>query len=84
MISRPDWHAFALCRGKSALFFGDGQRETKTQRREREQLAKAFCDVCPVQEPCLRAGLQETLGVWGKMSTEERRRNRPYIIKEAS
>lgn len=68
----PDWTSFALCKGKTHLFFGPaGERPSK--RRKRETLARAYCQVCPVAEPCREAGREgRENGVWGDENEEER------------
>jgi hypothetical protein len=35
--------------------------------------AKALCTCCPVQEPCLEAGMSEKYGIWGGKTVAERR-----------
>ena len=35
--------------------------------------AKAICATCPVRKHCLSAGLNEAFGIWGGLTTEERR-----------
>jgi WhiB family redox-sensing transcriptional regulator len=61
------WVAFAACRGATALFYprqGDSVAE-----------AKAVCDGCPVQPPCLAAAMEanKKIGIWGGASERERR-----------
>lgn len=67
-----DWTSFALCKGKTHLFFGPaGERPSK--RRKRETLARAYCKVCPVADPCRDAGREgRENGVWGDENEEER------------
>jgi WhiB family redox-sensing transcriptional regulator len=64
----PDaWRLEAACRGMDTeLFF--------PERGEATAPAKATCAECPVTEPCLEAGLDETFGIWGGVSVRERRR----------
>ncbi len=66
------WTDFALCKGKTHLFFGPaGERPSK--RRKRETLARSYCNVCPVQEPCREAGRDgRENGLWGNENEEER------------
>ena len=35
--------------------------------------AKAICRTCPIQIECLELGLREQYGIWGGMTTQERR-----------
>lgn len=66
------WAQFALCKGKTHLFFGPpGERPSK--RRKREALARSYCQVCPVAEPCREAGRDgRENGLWGDENEEER------------
>ena len=66
------WAEFALCRGKTQLFYGPpGERPSR--RRKRETLARSYCLVCPVLEPCRAAGRQGyENGVWGAENEETR------------
>jgi WhiB family redox-sensing transcriptional regulator len=66
------WVDFALCKGKTNLFFGPpGERPSK--RRRRETLARSYCLVCPVNEPCREAGRGgRENGLWGDENEEER------------
>lgn len=69
-----DWSDLALCKGKTNLFFGPpGERPSR--RRRRETLARAYCNVCPVAEPCRSAGrANRENGMWGGENEEERAR----------
>ncbi len=66
------WADFALCKGKTDLFFSPaGERPSK--RRKRETLARSYCLVCPVAEPCREAGRDgRENGLWGDENEEER------------
>ena len=66
------WTERALCKGKTDLFFGPpGERPSK--RRKRETLARAYCLVCAVAEPCRQAGrANRENGLWGNENEEER------------
>jgi WhiB family transcriptional regulator, redox-sensing transcriptional regulator len=61
----PAWHARALCRGQTAAF--------DDEHAETVRAAKAVCSGCPVAGECLEVGLFEPWGVWGGLTTEERR-----------
>lgn len=64
------WMTAAACRGQDpAVFFPDrGRGELIAQ-------AQAVCDNCPVREACAdyADGNGEQYGVWGGLSTEQRR-----------
>jgi len=66
------WAEFALCRGKTHLFYGPpGERPSR--RRKRETLARSYCFVCPVLDPCRATGRQGyENGLWGAENEEER------------
>lgn len=71
-----DWRARAACRGLDPeLFFSPDIFETKQDKDDREERAKAVCAGCPVRAQCLdyaiRAG--ERYGIWGGMTELERR-----------
>jgi len=68
------WSSLALCKGKTDIFFGPaGERPSK--RRKRETLARSYCKVCPVADPCREAGRAgRENGVWGDEDEEERAR----------
>lgn len=68
----PHWATSALCKGRCALFFGPpGERPTK--RHKRETLARAYCQVCPVQAPCRdQARIGRENGLWGDENEEQR------------
>lgn len=60
----------AACAGAPVdLFFPD---PTRPDARDTEQ-ARAICAGCPVREACLAAGMAEKHGVWGGLTSRERR-----------
>lgn len=61
----PVWYAGALCLGRTEAF--DDEHEATVIE------AKAVCTRCPVRAACLDRGLFEPWGVWGGLTTEERR-----------
>ena len=82
----PDWQADALCAdGTGALvelFFSEQLDDIAA--------AKAFCQACPVKDPCLAGALErrEPWGVWGgelfvngKVVAQKRKRGRPPKIR---
>jgi WhiB family redox-sensing transcriptional regulator len=82
----PDWQAEALCAdGTGALvelFFSEQLDDIAA--------AKAFCQGCPVKDPCLAGALErrEPWGVWGgelfvngKVVAQKRKRGRPPKVR---
>lgn len=66
------WTPFALCRGRTDLFFPQ-VRERPERRARRETEARAVCAACPVLEPCREwARERREYGFWGGESEEER------------
>ena len=67
-----DWMDFAVCRGKSHLFFPP----TSVTGRARAKLNKEalkICAVCPVIEPCRQYGIEtQSSGIWGGETEEQR------------
>jgi WhiB family transcriptional regulator, redox-sensing transcriptional regulator len=71
-----DWRHTANCRDTSPdLFFPVG---TTGPALEQIATAKAVCDTCPSQQPCLEFALMtnQDTGIWGGTSEEERRKLR--------
>ena len=72
-IASDDWRALSACRDTDpSLFFPVG---TTGPALEQIAAAKAVCENCEVQDPCLRFALEtnQDSGVWGGKSEEERR-----------
>lgn len=67
---RPTWHNLANCRNVSGrIFFEEAVRIIVKE-------AKAVCNKCPVRERCLDFAIRnEEVGIWGGMTTTERRRH---------
>jgi WhiB family redox-sensing transcriptional regulator len=67
------WQESAACRAEDLnLFFGpDG--ESRFDREEREEKAKAICRRCPVAQACLDGAIArgERAGVWGGLNADE-------------
>ncbi len=80
IIQTPEsWQSQALCRDLSdADFFLSGDDYAGLKK------AKAVCAQCPVQEACLDFAIQsnQTLGVWGGASPNERRQIRRGWLRE--
>jgi WhiB family redox-sensing transcriptional regulator len=73
---RP-WLRAAACRGReqSCAFYPPMHHESRDERADREQRAKAICMSCPVQSACLEyaLGIREPFGIWGGMTEYERK-----------
>lgn len=69
--NQPAWHARAACRGLDASIFYPVDDD-----EEAIAAAKAVCEQCPVNGPCLEYALdvREKNGVWGGCTERERRR----------
>jgi len=67
--SAPAWAATAACRGLDPTIFYPATEEDAED-------AKAVCEQCPVQEPCLEHAIEyrEHNGVWGGATEKERQR----------
>lgn len=67
-IADQEWREDAACRSADPeLFFSSSSRDIEA--------ARAYCASCPVREPCLGDAMdrEESNGVWGGMSEDERR-----------
>jgi hypothetical protein len=77
LIARPTpvrypWMDQALCRGHTALFFGESG-ERPERRNLRVEQARRICDVCPVEDLCrAHARAHREYGFWGGETEEER------------
>lgn len=65
----PKWYRLARCKGASGdLFFEEGVKRLVIE-------AKTYCNRCPVRVDCLEHAIKfEEVGVWGGLTTKERRR----------
>ncbi|MEV7187753.1 WhiB family transcriptional regulator [Kitasatospora sp. NPDC093102] len=74
ILPEHEWLPSASCRVVDPELFFPSGRETAS--RADEEAAKRICRGCPVREPCLAVAIrgQEQIGVWGGMTTAERRR----------
>lgn len=77
--SRPEWQADAACRNVSVEVMV-GARRTDDSYSTPTAMAKRYCQRCPVVVECLDEAMRnpQLLGVWGGLTTSERkdRRNR--------
>jgi WhiB family redox-sensing transcriptional regulator len=71
LFARPDWQAFAACRGSDRDVFFPSRGEAIGE-------AVAICQGCPVRAECLEYALinNEQFGVWGGLSERQRKRIR--------
>lgn len=77
-----DWRDQASCRDTDPdLFFPVG---TTGIALDQIDAAKAVCQACPAQEPCLEFALatNQESGVWGGTSEEERRKLRKHWVAQ--
>ncbi len=76
-MDNPDvleWQELASCRDyDNVLFFGE-EGESELEKQAREMRAKAVCQQCPVQEPCLEFAMEtnQKYGIWGGLTDKER------------
>ncbi len=68
-----DWRELALCRGVDPGIF---HPELEEEDERASDAARAVCMQCPVREACLEHAIavREKHGVWGGLSSRERRR----------
>lgn len=70
------WQDKAACKGMDPIiFFGPEYAETVKEKRDREDKAKAVCEICPVKKDCLEYALdaKEPYGIWGGLTELERK-----------
>lgn len=68
----PDWMDYAVCKGRTPLFFAP-KAERPQARARREAQAKMLCTVCTVQSQCREfARSHHEYGYWGAESEEDR------------
>jgi WhiB family transcriptional regulator, redox-sensing transcriptional regulator len=73
IVSEVKWWQRAACADADTSLFYDGDDAKK--ENPKRQLAKAFCEMCPVRQECLEEAIQvKEKGIWGGMTTKERRR----------
>jgi WhiB family redox-sensing transcriptional regulator len=72
MLSHPEWHLRAACRGRRDVSWFPTAGRTAAP-------AVAVCRTCPVREECLAWALSQPLnpvGIWGGHTEDQRRRMR--------
>ena len=69
-----DWADEAACAGQNAEWWFPAEVGRRRTRYGDDSVAKRICNTCPVLEQCLTHALthDETDGVWGGLSPEER------------
>jgi WhiB family redox-sensing transcriptional regulator len=67
-----DWREFAVCKGRTKLFFAP-RAERPQARARREAQADRLCSACTVRVPCQRfARANHEYGFWAGESEEDR------------
>ena len=46
---------------------------------QRQAEAKAICETCPVRSECLEIGMSERFGIWGGVTSTDRRKMRKIV-----
>ena len=70
--SASHWTDFAMCKGRTALFFPP-KAERPQARARREARARQLCAQCPVVAPCREfARANHEYGFWAGESEEDR------------
>jgi WhiB family redox-sensing transcriptional regulator len=67
------WRQFAACAGSYLEIFWPHPDANRNVQREATAAAKKICGMCAVKAECLEAGLREEYGVWGGLTSSERR-----------
>ncbi len=76
VLDELEWRESAACLTYPAvMFFGVDDNESATERRAREDEAKAVCAQCVVRADCLQYALdmREPYGIWGGLTELERK-----------
>lgn len=62
------WHAQALCKGATDVFFPDRGKNNDIR------YAKRICSKCPVQQDCMNYAIKNNIkhGIWGGLAYKER------------
>lgn len=80
---KPDWYDEARCMGKPIMVFYGEEEDQQERGSHRPYLlpseveqAKNVCGSCPVRAQCLEYALDndERYGIWGGMTSKERRK----------
>ncbi|MFE1521435.1 WhiB family transcriptional regulator [[Kitasatospora] papulosa] len=75
LLSDWQWQQRAACRGMNSATFFSPSGERGRSRSEREERARRICGRCEVAEICAATAVShgEAYGVWGGLSSNERR-----------
>ncbi len=78
-LEQPSWRDQALCKGFDPDVFFPDEGDTAAIA-----YAKSICQGCPVIEECLTYAVEmnQTEGIWGGTTKQERRRLRRRWLKE--
>lgn len=78
-FEQPSWREEALCKGFDPDVFFPDEGDTAGIA-----YAKSICEGCPVIEECLSYAVEmnQTEGIWGGTTKQERRRLRRRWLKE--
>ena len=78
-IDPPSWREDAACRGFDASVFFPDEGDAAGIA-----YAKTICESCPVMDDCLSYAVEmnQTEGVWGGATKQERRRLRRRWLRE--
>lgn len=78
-FEQPSWRDDALCKGFDPGVFFPDEGDTAAIA-----YAKSICEGCPVIEECLSYAVEmnQTEGIWGGTTKQERRRLRRRWLKE--
>ena len=84
LITRGHWRSAAACLSADPELFFPISYSGKALEQVAE--AKAICAACPVRRECLTFALrtQESHGIWGGMTEEERAVNRRRLLSAES
>ncbi|MGH3726171.1 MAG: WhiB family transcriptional regulator [Mycobacterium sp.] len=71
-----EWRVKAVCRSLPTDIFYHAESQRGVSRKKHEMQAKRICNECPVCRQCAAHAIKtdEPHGVWGAMTTRERRR----------
>lgn len=74
-LDEMEWQVKAACRGVSTDIFYYAETQRGALRKQYEVQAKQICNECPVRMQCAAHAIRtdEPHGVWGAMTTRERR-----------
>ena len=72
LVLSVSWMQYAVCRGRSELFFAPFSERPQARAR-REEIAASLCRICPVQQECQEYARQHReYGFWGGENELER------------